>query len=150
MKIRSSSGDRFTPKFIWSGLAAFSLGLASLAHAQAPVYEGFNYAGGQDLTTISTTASGLGSWTSTTGGIVGTTDATGLTFGNLVTTGGSLDITKPTGGQWQFLSAPITGAGSIADGSTLFGSFLFQYVGPNGGPGSTDNFGVSVGNSTGA
>jgi hypothetical protein len=118
--------------------------------AQATAYEGFNYGNGQSITAITSTATGLGNWTSTTGGIVGTTDSTGLTFGSLAVSGGSLDVTQPSAGQdntWQFLSAPVTS--SIADGSTLYTSYLFKFTGPNGGYGAADNFGLSVGNDTG-
>lgn len=137
-------------KVVVPGLLAvlLEIGAASALKADPNVYEGFSYTSGSSIISVTSTATGLGNWTTAQGGILGTTDATGLTFGSLQVSGGSLDITKPTGGGWQFLSAPITSG--IANGSTLFESFLFQYTGPNGGQGAGDNFGISVGNDTGA
>jgi hypothetical protein len=135
---------------VLGSVLALGFSTGHFARAQANVYEGFSYANGQDITTVPTTATGLGNWTTATGGIVGTTSSTNLTFGQLVTSGGSLLVTKPAGGGWQFLAAPISAAGAIANGSTLYASYLFQFVGPNGGVGAGDNFGLSVANTTGA
>lgn len=111
--------------------------------AAATVYEGFSYTPGQNISTQTSTATGIGNW-STYNGILGTTDATGLTFGSLVTTGGSLDVTAPTANNnWDFLTAPITN--TIANGQTLYVSYLFKYTGPGGGNAASDNFGVGVG-----
>lgn len=131
-----------------STAAALLVWVANPAFSAAPVYEGFDYAGGQNLLTVTGGGTGWGgNWVSTTNGIAGTTDPVGLTLGALATTGGSLAVTKPSGGQWQFLSRSVGTA--IANTETLYESFLFQYNGA-GGDGAPVNFGISVGDSTGA
>ncbi len=138
----------------WIAACTFTLVAVAGVQVHAIVYEGFSYAPEQDLTTLVSTATNLGAWT-TTGSIVGTTDAAGLAFGDLKTSGGALRVTTPGAMfTWQFLDAPVTAGGAIANGATLYGSFLFQFVGPGGGAGdggfnTTNNFGISVSDTAG-
>lgn len=154
MKILSQPLDTIKPAPQWTGeslglaknrsslalVVAGSLAISCVAQA-ATVYEGFNYESGNDITSLTPTSTGLGSWTSWNA-FIGTTDATGLTFGSLTTSAGSLVLSNPTSGAWTFLNAPVTAGGAIAEGSTLWTSYLFQAS----TAGASSNFGLAVGN----
>jgi hypothetical protein len=135
-------------------ICALALVATTSMPARGLVYEGFSYAPELDLTTLASTATNLGNWTATAA-IVGTTDAVGLVFGDLETSGGALRVTTPGANfNWQFLDAPVLAGGAIPDGSTVYGSYLFKFVGPGGGAGTggfstTNNFGISVGDVAG-
>jgi len=149
--IKPLDSIKFSPRLIGGGIClakktsclalmmVASLGASHFTQA-ASVYEGFNYTPGNNITSVSSTSTGLGSWSSYNA-YIGTTNATGLTFGSLATSAGSLVVSNPTSNAWTFLTAPVTAGGAIADGATLWTSYLFQAS----AAGSASNFGLAVG-----